>query len=412
VKTVTDTKAGRREVIFARTPVMSTYLLAFVIGEFDFLSTVTPEGTEVRVYTPVGKTHLGSFAIGVASRALSYYVKRFGIPYPLPKMDLLAIPDFAAGAMENYGCITYREVALLIDEVQSSLDRKQRVARTICHEIAHQWFGNMVTMEWWTHLWLNEGFARFLEFFAVDSLFPEWNIWAQFVSSIQGSALRLDALETSHPIEVTVNHPDEINEIFDTISYAKGASVIRMLSDFIKPEVFFKGLHNYLLKHQWANASTEDLWIAFEDASGKQIREMMKTWTTQTGFPLLTLTKTVTGYSLSQTRFLASGKAAPGSWNIPISILTSSGTRFVGQLLPGKSLEFQAPEPWLKINASQIGFYRVIYPDRQFEDLLGIASTLSFIDRMSLFSDSWWSLCASGFFELALIFFFFFFFFF
>ena len=252
-KTVTNLKLAKREVFFPKTPIMSTYLLAFVVGEFDFLSCHTPEGTEIRVYTPLGKTHLGHFALSVASRALSYYVKLFDIPYPLPKMDLLAIPDFAAGAMENYGCITYREVALLIDEAESSLDRKQRVTRTICHEIAHQWFGNMVTMEWWTHLWLNEGFARFLEFFAVDSLFPSWNIWAQFVSSIQGSALRLDGLENSHPIEVPVNHPDEINEIFDTISYAKGASIIRMLCEFLGTEVFFTGLHNYLLKHQWSN---------------------------------------------------------------------------------------------------------------------------------------------------------------
>lgn len=253
VKSVTDLKLGVREVTFAKTPVMSTYLLAFVIGEFDYLSCRTAEGVEIRVYTPLGKTHLGTFALKVASEALSYYTKLFGIDYPLPKMDLLAIPDFAAGAMENYGCITYREVALLIDEAESSLDRKQRVTRTICHEIAHQWFGNMVTMEWWTHLWLNEGFARFLEFFAVDSLFPSWNIWSQFVSSIHGSALRLDGLENSHPIEVPVNHPNEINEIFDTISYAKGASIIRMLCDHLGTEVFFRGLHDYLMKHKWGN---------------------------------------------------------------------------------------------------------------------------------------------------------------
>eukprot|EP01027_Heterolobosea_sp_BB2_P018308 GEZU01025811.1.p1 GENE.GEZU01025811.1~~GEZU01025811.1.p1 ORF type:complete len:486 (+),score=140.93 GEZU01025811.1:106-1563(+) len=208
-------------VKYADTPIMSTYLVAFIIGEFDFVEAKSRDGINVRVYTPVGKKQQGNFALNVSVKTIDFFTDFFNIGYPLPKMDLLAIPDFAAGAMENWGAITYRETRLLIDEEQSSASTKQETARTVAHEIGHQWFGNLTTMQWWTHLWLNEGFARFVEHLAVNYIFPEWDIWTQFVQRFYGAALSLDGLETSHPIEVEVNHPDEINEIFDTISYAK-----------------------------------------------------------------------------------------------------------------------------------------------------------------------------------------------
>jgi puromycin-sensitive aminopeptidase len=195
-----------KEWKYAETPVMSTYLLAFVVGDFDFLSDYTKEGVQVTVYTPVGKSAQGKFALDVACKCLSFFQDYFGIEYPLPKSDLLAIPDFAAGAMENWGCVTYREAALLIDEAQSSAAMRQRVAMVVCHELAHQWFGNLVTMEWWTHLWLNEGFASYMQYVAVANIFPEWNIWTEFNTSNIHRAMDLDALSTSHPIEVHSQH--------------------------------------------------------------------------------------------------------------------------------------------------------------------------------------------------------------
>lgn len=227
-------------VKFATTPIMSTYLVAIVVGEFEFIEGKTSEGLQVRVFTPVGKTEQGVFALDVATKAVPFYSGYFGIPYPLPKLDLIAIADFSAGAMENWGLVTYRESCLLVDPQNTSSLRKQWIGLVVAHEIAHMWFGNLVTMEWWTDLWLNEGFATFMEFLCIDNLFPEYNIWTQFVTDTYTPALALDALHNSHPIEVPVGNPSEIDEIFDEISYHKGASVIRMLHRYISNEVSSK----------------------------------------------------------------------------------------------------------------------------------------------------------------------------
>lgn len=223
---------------FATTPLMSTYLVAFTVGEYDYLENKTDELT-IRVYTPVGKANQGEFALNVARKSVSFYATYFGIPYPLQKMDLIAIADFGIGAMENWGLITFRETCLLVDSQNSSAVRKQWTGLTIAHEIAHMWFGNLVTMDWWTDLWLKEGFASFMEFLSIDHLFPEFDIWTQFVTDTYSPALSSDALHNSHPIEVPVGNPSEIDEIFDDISYDKGASIIRMLHHYIKNEVSF-----------------------------------------------------------------------------------------------------------------------------------------------------------------------------
>ncbi|CAN0238386.1 unnamed protein product [Scytosiphon promiscuus] len=273
-------KERRRRWRFAETPVMSTYLLALVVGEFDFVSAYNASGVLTTVYTPVGKAEQGRFALHVASKALEYYAETvFKVPYPLQKSDLLAIPDFAAGAMENWGCVTYREARLLVHEATSSTSTKKAIARTVCHELAHQWFGNLVTMEWWDALWLNEGFARYMEFVAVDHIFPEWDIWSDFDSMVFPQAMALDALVASHPIEVKVDNPDQINEIFDAISYAKGASVIRMLAGHLGVDEFMQGIHDYLVKHSYGNARSDDLWTALGNATGKDVATLMDTWT-------------------------------------------------------------------------------------------------------------------------------------
>lgn len=229
------------EISFKKTPKMSTYLVAVVVGEFDYVEDVTRDGVIVRVYTPLGKKEQGRFALKVATKVLPYYNDYFKISYPLPKMDLIAIADFSAGAMENWGLVTYRETFVLVDPDNTSLIRKQSIALTVGHEIAHQWFGNLVTMEWWTYLWLNEGYASFVEFLCVNHIFPEYDIWTQFVTDMHTRALELDTLQNSHPIEVEVHHPAEIDEIFDEISYNKGASVIRMLHNYLGDEIFRKG---------------------------------------------------------------------------------------------------------------------------------------------------------------------------
>ncbi|KAF6036203.1 NPEPPS [Bugula neritina] len=309
-----ETKEGLLAVTFDRTPIMSTYLLAFIVGEYDYVEDRDSDGVLIRVYTPVGKPEQGQFALEVAKKTLPFYKEYFGIAYPLPKMDLIAIADFAAGAMENWGLVTYRETALLVDPKNSASSAKQRVALVVGHELAHQWFGNLVTMEWWTHLWLNEGFASFIEYLCVDFCFPEFDIWTQFVKQDLAEALELDALRNSHPIEVPVGHPAEVDEIFDAISYCKGASVIRMLHSWIGDEAFRKGLHQYLNKFAYKNAFTEDLWEALVESSGKPVGEVMSTWTSQMGYPVLQVDERKEGdkrvLTITQSKFCADGKPA------------------------------------------------------------------------------------------------------
>uniref|UniRef100_A0AAX7VKL7 Aminopeptidase n=1 Tax=Astatotilapia calliptera TaxID=8154 RepID=A0AAX7VKL7_ASTCA len=390
------------EVKFATTPIMSTYLVAFVIGEYDYVESQSSDGVMVRVYTPVGKAEQGKFALEVATKTLPFYNDYFSVPYPLPKIDLIAIADFAAGAMENWGLVTYRETALLIDPKNSCSSSRQWVALVVGHELAHQWFGNLVTMEWWTHLWLNEGFASWIEYLCVDHCFPEYDIWTQFVSADYTRALDLDALDSSHPIEVNVGHPSEVDEIFDAISYSKGASVIRMLHNYIGDEDFRKGMNAYLLKFQHKNASTEDLWDCLEQASGKPIAAVMGSWTKQMGFPIIAVDQEQQGddcvLKISQKKFCASGphneENCP-SWMVPISICTSEDPKCtkLKVLLDRQettiTLNSVGPDQWIKINPGTVGFYRIQYSSSMLESLLPGIRDLSLqpVDRLGLQND-------------------------
>ncbi|GJN16377.1 hypothetical protein PR202_gb03360 [Eleusine coracana subsp. coracana] len=300
-----------KTIYYEESPLMSTYLVAIVVGLFDYIESSTSQGTKVRVYTQVGKTNQGKFALDVGVKSLDLFKDYFATPYPLPKLDMIAIPDFAAGAMENYGLVTYRETALLYDELLSSASNKQQVAITVAHELAHQWFGNLVTMEWWTHLWLNEGFASWVSYLAVESLFPEWNNWTQFLDETT-SGLRLDALAESHPIEVDINHASEIDAIFDSISYDKGASVIRMLQSYLSAERFQKALASYIKKYAYSNAKTEDLWAVLEEESGEPVKDLMTTWTKQQGYPVIYAKLNGNDLELEQAQFLSDGSSGPG----------------------------------------------------------------------------------------------------
>ncbi|KAM3294998.1 hypothetical protein ACQJBY_037701 [Aegilops geniculata] len=312
-----------KTVYYEESPLMSTYLVAIVVGLFDYIESSTLEGTKVRVYTQVGKTSQGKFALDVGVKSLDLFKDYFATPYPLPKLDMIAIPDFAAGAMENYGLVTYRESALLYDEQLSSASNKQQVAITVAHELAHQWFGNLVTMEWWTHLWLNEGFASWVSYLAVESIFPEWNNWTQFLDETT-SGLRLDALAESHPIEVDVNHASEIDAIFDSISYDKGASVIRMLQSYLGAERFQKALASYIKKYAYSNAKTEDLWAVLEEETGEPVKDLMTTWTKQQGYPVIYAKLNGQDLELEQAQFLSDGSSGPGMWIVPMTACCGS----------------------------------------------------------------------------------------
>ncbi|XP_033375897.1 puromycin-sensitive aminopeptidase [Parus major] len=353
--------------------------------------------------TPSGDTRYAAVTqFEVAAKTLPFYKDYFNVPYPLPKIDLIAIADFAAGAMENWGLVTYRETALLIDPKNSCSSSRQWVALVVGHELAHQWFGNLVTMEWWTHLWLNEGFASWIEYLCVDHCFPEYDIWTQFVSADYTRAQELDALDNSHPIEVSVGHPSEVDEIFDAISYSKGASVIRMLHDYIGDEDFRKGMNLYLTKFQQRNAATEDLWESLEKASGKPIAAVMNTWTKQMGFPLIYVEAEQQEddkvLKLVQKKFCASGPYTGEDfpmWMVPISICTSEDPSSAKmQILMDKPeltvvLKDTKPEQWVKLNLGTVGFYRTQYSPAMLESLIPAIKDLSLppVDRLGLQND-------------------------
>uniref|UniRef100_A0A0D3GZZ3 Aminopeptidase n=1 Tax=Oryza barthii TaxID=65489 RepID=A0A0D3GZZ3_9ORYZ len=392
-----------KTVYYEESPLMSTYLVAIVVGLFDYIEGSTLEGTKVRVYTQVGKSNQGKFALDVAVKSLDLFKDYFATPYPLPKLDMVAIPDFAAGAMENYGLVTYRETALLYDELLSSASNKQQVAITVAHELAHQWFGNLVTMEWWTHLWLNEGFASWVSYLAVEALFPEWNNWTQFLDETT-SGLRLDALAESHPIEVDINHASEIDAIFDSISYDKGASVIRMLQSYLGAERFQKALASYIKKYAYSNAKTEDLWAVLEEESGEPVKDLMTTWTKQQGYPVIYAKLDGHDLHLEQAQFLSDGSSGPGLWIVPITSCCGSYDAQKKFLLKGKTdkvhIDLTASQNaggekgencWIKLNVDQTGFYRVKYDDELAAGLEKAikANKLSLMDKIGIVEDSY-----------------------
>lgn len=383
---------GKLVTTFETTPKMSTYLLAFVYGDMQYKEATTKDGVLVRAHATPSNVAFTDFALETAVRSLEFYNDYFDTAYPLPKCDLLALPDFASGAMENWGCITFREQCLLVDPENTSLSTKQYVAMVVAHELAHQWFGNLVTMRWWTDLWLNEGFASWIEYLAVDYLFPEWQMWTQFIFDEQSVALKLDALQNTHPIEVTINHPDEIRTIFDTISYNKGASVIHMLEQFLGHDVFRDGLRHYLKKHAYSNTDTTDLWQALETVSKKPVTSFMSAWTSQAGFPIVHATIQDHELELRQEPFLvnpAERAASPSAVVWPIAL--GSNDAQVPELFDKQAAHSKLTEPdQLKLNHDQSGFFRVLYNTEHLSKLAGQvrAGKLSPLDRLSILSDA------------------------
>ena len=395
---------GRKILLFDKTPVMSTYLLAFVIGDLTHIEKEAADGTVVGVWMTRGKEEQGQFALDTSVKLLSFFNDYFGIPYPLPKLDHLAIPDFAAGAMENWGCVTYRETALLVDPVNSSAGTRQRVAEVVAHEMAHMWFGDLVTMEWWDDLWLNESFATWVGTKAVDWLFPEWSMWTQFVNMDTNRAFSLDGLKNSHPIEQEVANPAEVSQLFDAISYSKGGSVLRMLEHFLTPNVFRTGLNVYLTRHSYQNARTTDLWTALEESSGQPVNSIMGSWTSQTGYPVLDVAATPNDSGLSlevrQERFVFdsvlgedAGDNEEQVWPVPLTV-AAGGAPVTAHLVSGATDTVQVAAPghpeWFKVNPDQTGFYRVNYTDSDRERLASVVAsrTLPATDRLGIQNDA------------------------
>mmetsp|Transcript_2871 Transcript_2871/g.6741 ORF Transcript_2871/g.6741 Transcript_2871/m.6741 type:complete len:887 (+) Transcript_2871:54-2714(+) len=404
-------KTGMKRETFLPSPKMSTYLLAFCIGEFEFVSGQTSSGTLARIFCCPGKASMCSYALTCCLRALDFYNDFFGIPYPLPKMDMIAIPDFSAGAMENWGLVTYREVALLCDAATVSATQKQRICTVITHELAHQWFGNLVTMQWWDDLWLNEGFANWMQTFAADKLHPEWHIWESYVGTEQQRALQLDALRSSHPIQVPIAKAEEVEEVFDAISYCKGGSVVRMIYAVLGEADFQKGLRQYFNKHKFGNTETNDLWQAWADVSGKPVAKMMGSWTKQMGFPVLkVLSDPLDGgaaeLEVEQSWFLADGSTEKGdeekAWMTPVIVGSDKGVAPVVFMEPPQKKQKLAigagvasSASWLKVNFGQHVPIRVLYPPAMLTRLVKGMKDLPAEDRIGLLSDSF-ALCKAG----------------
>ncbi len=378
-----------RVISFEPTPKMSTYLVAFIAGDLKYLEAKTSSNVRVRTYATYDNVEHLRFALECAVKTLDFYEEFFAIPYPLAKCDLVALPDFASGAMENWGCITFREQALLVDPLNTSLDLKQYVANVVAHELTHQWFGNLVTMRWWNDLWLNESFASWMSYLAVDFMFPEWQVWTQFINDEQAVGLRQDSLEYSHPIEMKIGSPDEIRTVFDSISYDKGASVITMLHDYVGSDMFRDGIRQYLSQHTYGSTDTSDLWQALEEVSGRPVGSFMGRWTNSTGYPLV---KVSYGdiLHLEQHRFYLNPKSSKETtiWPIPLfSDLDIGSDTFSHRSLNLNPANMPASP---LINKGRRGFYRAIYDDRTISSLLTAdqLSTLDDVDRLGLIADA------------------------
>ena len=382
---------------FGKTPVVSTYLIYLGVGEFEYLTGKTGK-VQIRVITTKGNKSKGQYSLDLGKKLLTSYEKYFGIKYPLPKLDLIAIPDFAAGAMENWGAITFRETILLYDPKTSSTRTKQFIAEVISHEIAHQWFGNLVTMKWWNDLWLNESFATFMATKFVDQFYPEWNLWDQFIEDAMNTAMGLDSLKTTHPIDVTVNSPAEIREIFDAISYDKGGCVLRMLENYVGETNFRTGLKNYLSTFKYGNAQGQDLWDAIGKASKMPVSAMVNSWLKQPGFPQVEITQNDKSLVLKQSRFLMepTPKTQKGLWHIPITL--GLGNETVTKLITKKSITVKTPSsPGFVANIGRTGFYRVKYDDGILLDLKMLVDQkqIHHVDRWAIQNDLF-ALCIAG----------------
>ena len=383
--------AGKHTLKFATTPKMSTYLVAFLVGDFQ-CTTGESDGVTIRSCSTPDKVALTPYSVDIAKYVLHYYNNYFGIPYPLKKLDLIALPDFEAGAMENFGAITYRETDLLIDPKTASIGAQKEVALVIAHEMAHQWFGDLVTMQWWDNIWLNEGFATWMENKPVAAMHPEWNI-GQTVAADKEGTLNIDALPTSRAIRAKADTPAEINQMFDGISYGKASDVLLMVENYLGEETFRKGVHNYLAAHLYANATAEDFWGAQTATSHKPVDKIMENLVAQPGEPILIFGEPVNGaVAIQQRRFYLSPSIVPDPaqrWTLPVCFKTAEG-QDCQLLTSGDSTLKSLAGGLFFCNAGGKGYFRSAYQPSEYAALVAQVETgLTPTERISLIGDEW-----------------------
>lgn len=384
-------KDGVLTTTFETTPQMSTYLLAFVAGELGYLEATNKHGVTIRTYATPDKVEFTRFALDFAVDVLDYFDDYFGVPYPLPKCDLVAVPDFSAGAMENWGLTTYRESCMLVDPENTAADTKEWIAAVVAHELSHQWFGNLVTMQWWDDLWLNESFAKWMEHYAVDHLRPEWQVWEQFGGSEQQYAFGRDSLANVQAVKQPVNHPDELHSLFDAaIVYAKGSCLIRMLHEYLGADTFRDGLRVYMKRHQYQNTEANDLWAALSEVSGKDVAAFMDPWLYQPGHPVLNANIEGDAATLSQKRFYANPLEAKDAkqtlWPLPL----------LSEQMGEESLETAHAtvavrgNNTVQLNRGYTSFYHTQYDPEHLQKLAKAAETkqLAVVDRLGLLADN------------------------
>lgn len=404
VKTIEYPNENTQIVTFETTPVMSTYIVAFIIGDFDYIERIV-NGVKIRVYATENYKSKMEFPLEITVHALNWFEKWFDVKYELNKLDMIGIPDFSAGAMENWGLITFRPELLFCDKY-TNLSVKQSVVTTICHELAHQWFGNLVTIEWWTYLWLNESMATYFGWFVCDQLFPEWNVWKKFIDDEYDYALNIDSLRTSHPIEVSVDHPNDINEIFDGISYSKGACLIRFLVNYLGENIFRLGMQKYIKTNKYSNTVSDDLWDSFDfiiknnpqlhtNAVGiTSIRNIMNSWIKQTGYPIVKVTsQNNNSILLSQQKYHIMGPIDDAViWVIPVKIYIENSSNEIENeteqfhVMKSDKYIFQHDGQNFIINPNRLGFFRVQYDNESYNFELLSASMKNQIlsDNISL----------------------------
>ncbi len=384
-------------ITFADTMVMSSYLVAFVVGPLEATEPVEVNGIPLRVVHLPGKGHLTGLSLDCAAFTVDWFERYYGIPYPGQKIDLVALPDFAAGAMENLGCITFRENLLLIDPATATQAETQSVVDVITHELAHMWFGDLVTMSWWNGIWLNEAFATFMEIMACDAYRPGWERWISFGLE-RTAAFEVDSLATTRTVEFEVRSPADCEGMFDVLTYQKGGALLRMLQQYLGEEQFRTGVNRYLATHSYGNTETNDLWDAIEESTGEPARRMMDSWIWQAGYPLVTaeLSSDATEVVLRQTRFGFTAAAAddPARWVVPVHVRQRAGERTeeVKVLLEGDEhrLPLLATDAVVVVNAGGYGFYRVAYAETLRQRLSGAAlAELSTLERYNLVDDAW-----------------------
>ncbi len=390
---------GRRMVHFAPTPPLSTYLLALAVGPLEASATRMVGSTPIRIWHVPGKGHLTQLGLEAGAEALRRLEDYFALPYPYGKLDLVAVPDFEAGAMENAGAVFFRETLLLLDPATASLSERKRAAEVIAHELAHMWYGDLVTMAWWDDLWLNEAFATWMAYRVVDDWRPEWRMWQGFEHDRAG-ALALDALTNTHPIYAEVRSVAQATENFDAITYEKGAAVVRMIEHYLGPDVFRDGVRVYVRRHREGNTVAADLWRALEEASGREVTRVARAWITQAGFPLVALGPAPGGLKVRQERFFADPKVAPARrrvrWPVPLVVRWSgSDGPTTGRFLVDKATDTVAmpgegAPAWYFGNAAAGGFYRVLHDPADRAALLArLGEALTPVERLALAGDQW-----------------------